>query len=549
MIRWSRIVVEITLLILVTVVVAITTNLYETPGIPPTILLPLKNFCQIGPPFLDATSGIGVTNIKTSPTDTFGEYIGLSEGKFAFNTSGPDGVIKCQASQALNQGNVKKAEDLWTKALQLQSNDGEVLIYQENQRILDAHLPFITLIVGATATGTIISNGQDIIQGSYTAQKSYNQDHQNAPQIRLVIANFGSISSEAELVAKQIIAATQKDQQIKAMVDLPALANTVNVIKILAQGDFPLVFSSGSTGNLQNGRNFFHVEATTEEQGQLAAKYVEQDCPNLLDEQRPFDCTGLNITLFIDPTNDYSSTLGSAFQKQLLGDNIAGKTKKKVTLVPYSGADTNNIVEKVAEFGDSSPDLIYFAGDAEDANTLIQSFPKTGKYTNLRVLGGDELYQTGKYLANTYHHLSFTVFAYPDTWSIVKPNADPPSFFCDYAKNFAGGKVDQPMCSDWSTNQVGISGYGYSRPENDVMLSYDALEVVFKGYELATTDSNPSREQILEGIKNIRGTQAFEGASGRISFADDGNPIDKAMLILRVDERGYTREEKNYGTF
>jgi ABC-type branched-subunit amino acid transport system substrate-binding protein len=485
-----------------------------------------------------------VTHVKISPSDTTGEYVGLSGGKFAFNTSGPDGVLKCQASQALNQGKVKEAKELWTEALRRQSNDAEVLIYQENQRILDQKLPYINVIAGV-----VTSNVLDILQGTYTAQKHYNQDHNNTIQLRIIIANFGSTKQNVGLVAQQIITAANNDEKIKAMVDLPALANTTSVLKTLAQGNFPIVLSTGSASALENGGNFFHVEATTTEQGAQAAQYVEKNCPNLSDEQHLHDCAGQAITVFIDVGDRYSSTLGQAFVTQLLNDKAAKKTGKTATVVYYSSTDSSTIVDKVQTFGDSPPDLIYFAGDAVNADILLQVLPQGEKYNNLRVLGGDALYQTGKYRAGDYRHLNFTAFAYPDEWNILKPGYTTPDFFCDYARNFAGGLVSAPTCSGWQTTAQGKIGYGYSRPENDVILSYDALNVVLAGNALATIDGIASRDQLLAGIRSIKGSQAFEGVSGQIAFGPDGNPINKAMLVLRVNEHGQTRQEQNYGAF
>src|SRR5205085_3362966 len=75
-------------------------------------------------------NGIGVTKASD------GEYIGISDGTFAFDTARPDGTLKSQAADKLKAGDVSGAESLWQSALAQESNDAEALIYLEDQQIL-----------------------------------------------------------------------------------------------------------------------------------------------------------------------------------------------------------------------------------------------------------------------------------------------------------------------------------------------------------------------------------------------------------------------------
>jgi hypothetical protein len=40
-------------------------------------------------------------------------------------------------------------------------------------------------------------------------------------------------------------------------------------------------------------------------------------------------------------------------------------------------------------------------------------------------------------------------------------------------------------------------------------------------------------------LTKITGTQAIQGASGQIAFGSDGDPVDKAVLILAVSPEGF----------
>src|SRR5262249_2900914 len=154
---------------------------------------------------------------------------------------------------------------------------------------------------------------------------------------------------------------------------------------------------------------------------------------------------------------------------------------------------------------------------------------------NVRVLGGDRLYQPHKYVDNDYSHLSFTAFAYPDEWDILPHQSPPPDFFCDYAIDFGGASL--PRCPIYTDTKK--SGYGYNRQDSNTILAYDALKIV-----LAEVTSAPGtvlpRDQLLQDIQNVH---AFPGVSGQITFGLDRNPINKAILVLRVNENGFTRQE------
>src|SRR5207248_11109216 len=87
-------------------------------------------------------NGIGVTKASD------GEYIGISDGTFAFDTGGADGTNKSDAASKLKSGDVSGAESLLQAAIAQQSNDAESLIYQEDQQVLASGRSYITIIVG-----------------------------------------------------------------------------------------------------------------------------------------------------------------------------------------------------------------------------------------------------------------------------------------------------------------------------------------------------------------------------------------------------------------
>jgi len=72
------------------------------------------------------------------------------------------------------------------------------------------------------------------------------------------------------------------------------------------------------------------------------------------------------------------------------------------------------------------------------------------------------------------------------------------------------------------------------------MLSYDAIRVLLQASQTAFTLKKTSLtgQDLQQALTNITGSQAFQGVSGQIAFGQDGNPQDKAVVILKVNKQG-----------
>ena len=73
------------------------------------------------------------------------------------------------------------------------------------------------------------------------------------------------------------------------------------------------------------------------------------------------------------------------------------------------------------------------------------------------------------------------------------------------------------------------------------MLSYDGMLALLKGYNnaLNTGKQKLTSEDLLQGLRQISGTNGFQGVSGYIAFDGQGNPADKSIVILFVNQDGF----------
>ena len=476
-----------------------------------------------------AASGIGVTKAPN------GEYIGISDGTFAFDTNPgrTDASLKQQAAQKLAAGDSSGAETLLSQAASTDTSDAEAQIYLED--LVVSGSPHITIVVATMLTGGsgTYPIGRDDLQGAYVAQKEFNDGAKlrNGVQVRLLIANSGSQTAYAQAVARQIVQLAQKDNTFVGVMGWPFSSRSLKVINTLKAAKIPMVSQTASSDEL-TGRSpyFFRVAPPDKDQGSIGAKYAEQ----VLHAKK--------VALFLDPTDAYSQSLQNAFSTQFTNDGNQIVVQEK-----YTVGKPVNFPQLLNDAESHNPDLIYFSGYASDASVLLTDIQAPGQPLNLQIMGGDALYELGGYTSSAHGaaaRLHFTTFAYPDEWQNLCSSGKsfactPPPFFVDY------GSAYDP------SNQHTAGSYGYRRTDADVMLSYDAMFVMLtaSGNALTGTKTAITPKDLLQALKQIHGAQAIQGVSGQIALGPDGNPIKKAFVILKVVNPGFYVEDSVQGCF
>ncbi len=456
--------------------------------------------------------GVGVTEINN-------EAIGIGDGSFAFDTGRSDGRYKQQAVDRFKQNGNDPGSviALLDTALQHDSNDAEALIYREDMRVISSGQPYVTFVVATMLTGdpTLIGVGRDDLQGAYVAQKEYNDNAtlQGGVRVRLLIANSGSQTSYTDQVARQIVQLAKDDPTFIGVMGWPYSSRTVAAIKTLTQANIPLVSQTSSSDELTGiSPYFFRVAPANKIQGIVGARYAEHTL------------NAKTAVLFVDPSDTYSQSLAQDFAQQFQADG-----NKILATEDYTKGQADTIAARVADAASHHPDIIYFSGYANDVDTLLSN-PQSG---SVPVMGGDALYELSGYPnSGGLKRLRFTTFAYPDEWDVLGYTPKPP-FFSDYPNYFDPARLHQG------------SPYGFTRADNDVILSYDAMIALLKGAnnELSAGKTKPTPADLQQGLKQITGTNGFQGVSGQIAFGSNGDPVNKAIVILHVSPDGHIQME------
>ncbi|MBV9688336.1 MAG: ABC transporter substrate-binding protein [Ktedonobacteraceae bacterium] len=324
---------------------------------------------------------------------------------------------------------------------------------------------------------------------------------------------MGSNPSYADTVVAQQIVNVAGHFAVKGVMGWPGLTASSQAVSILNQANIPIV-SPARYNTLDTAPNLFHSIPSNETEGMLDATYAEQNLHA--------------HTILVSYTLGDSSSLGleSGFMQQLKQDGVSDVL---ATPIAYASCTEQNatmncednlftpLLEKAMQV---HPDLIVFTGNASDGNILLKSLARIALPSTPRVLGRGDLYQLADnsvFESPYIQHLFFTSFAYYEEESVMK-------MMKDYAASFDVGDSLPP-----------VRAYGYSKPDNDVIFSYNAMLVL-----VASIDSLPSpvtpfspsdvQQVLAQEQVPIIGAQQLQ----TMTFDNLHEPKNVGLLVLQV---------------
>jgi eukaryotic-like serine/threonine-protein kinase len=468
----------------------------------------------------------GAPKVLGEFTASNGDTIGVNDGSFApFDTlHDPQEVaLKQQAAQALHAGNRARAESLWQQALNIDTSDAEALINLENQHVLESGRPYLTLVVCVNFVSTNDPSNQRQLQGIYVAQHEHNS--LSSPfKLRILIANSGNDVANAALVAQQIVYIAAQDKTIVGVIGWSTSSRSHEALTIFANAKLPQVSSQASDDALSGiSPYYFRIVPPNKVQAPAAAAFAEKTLKVK------------NLVVFLDPNDNYSQNLASDFERQLVRDGFPHPHEET-----FKTDDKNNKANFATLIQDAlnkyNPDAFYFASASNaDTGAFQDGLPTSGPFANLPVISGDAGYSAHK---NAYNRWYFLAYAYPDEWrNILKGNTPP--FFQDYPAAF-------------NPNGIPNLSYGYTRPDDRVILSYDATQILLTGIQMALRTHDETKltpQDLANALPQISGAQTYQGISGQIAFDANHDPINKAMVFVYTSPDGHLQMKSWQGCF
>lgn len=486
------------------------------------------------------SSGLHVT---TAPAPKFpkgigvfqapnGESIGISDGSYVFDVGPdrPDSSLKTQASASLKNGDRSTAIALWEQAVAEDSNDAESLIYLEDQHVLGSGLPYITFVLG-TSFATPLPNysNRDILQGAYVAQKEYNTNHPQPgqTQVFLLIAKSGSVPVYTVTIAQQVVQAAKRDKHIVGVLGWATSARALEAYPIFTQAEIPMVSHSSTGDTLTNASPyFFRIVPPNSAQASAGARYASQTLH------------ADKVVAFEDSSDEANVSSVNDFIKQFKADG-----HQVVKVEDFKTGKHANFPQLLADAEKYKPDLLYMpATSPYDTFVMLELLPTTGPFALLDVLSGDAAYSLVSTPAPAinvpnFNRLRFTSLSNPDIWNYLGYVKQTPAFFSEYARTF-----------DPAGQNLGR--YGFSRPDAYTMLSYDVMQVfLISSAALLAKQQEVTPQALKQQLEQVTGSNASQGVAGQITFGANHDPIDKTIVVLRIDQYGFTQIDDVEGCF
>jgi ABC-type branched-subunit amino acid transport system substrate-binding protein len=303
---------------------------------------------------------------------------------------------------------------------------------------------------------------------------------------------------------------------------------TINARDIIASVHLPLIAPTASSANLSGtSPYFFRICPSTDSQGWVLGSLLTKTLHTK------------KILILRDPTDAYSVSLSNAVAARIMSMHASFTegtfTENATTVQQYEQMVVANANS------DAPADAIFLAGFNVDGIRLAHAVGEMARVNswnmqlrNLKIVSGDGmdsnlLLGQGKSadadIANEYpqdmRRLTFTTFADFNESDFLHLAQDKQSMFF----------------SDWkATYQDSVMGNTVPDPTNEGLMIYDAVGVYVHAASLVhgSLSGDALRKALLSlGKGNV---VPYQGVSGRIMFDGSGNPIDKALVILTVQQ-------------
>lgn len=452
------------------------------------------------------SQGVCVTNAQTSPSITEGvNSKSLSSGDrplfSRIKTNKPQDIDKFKESKqkgitSFQQKKYIEAAAYFQQAVKYNSNDPEVLIYQNNSLARQKGEPFVLAVVVPATHQSNYGLAWEILRGIAQAQDEFNKNHGlNDRLLEILIVDDGDSPTQAEKVAKQIV----DNRSVLGVIGHNASGVTTKALPIYQQAEIPII-SSTSTSLKLNSSVFFRTLPSDRETGKKLAQYAIKK--------------GLKQVLVLcNPDESYSSSIKEEFRINLvylggkvIGDvciNIANKNVESEILNSLSNKEQ---IQAIALFPDTQH--LYKAIDIAKRYKTI--------FSGISLLGSDSVY-VDDIFSKGGGDIEGLVLAVPWFRETKKSQT-----FAKKAKKQWGGDVS------WRT-----------------ATSYDAVKAFLDSIDKSINSSQtPSRDTVIENLKKV---EVQETSFGETLKFNGSRESQRKVILLKVTNSQFRLEEEQTG--
>ena len=270
------------------------------------------------------------------------------------------------------------------------------------------------------------------------------------------------------------------DAGVVAVVGPAWSSHALGAAPVLQEARIPMVATSATNPNVTLiGDYIFRVSFIDSFQGEVAANYAIKDLG------------AKSAVVLTNAGSRYSTGLAEFFMKnfQELGGSILWEGDYLASEI-----DFKKVLDKTKGL---SPDVIYLPGYNKDSGFIIKQARKMG--ISAPFLGGDGwgpdiIKYGGDYISGNY---------YSESWHVDDPREESRSFIKRYENQYGRTKTTP--------------------------LPYDAVMIIVDAIKRANS-IDPEKIQ-----KALAQTKDFAGTTGNITFDENGDPINKPVVILKFE--------------
>ncbi|SED11167.1 ABC transporter substrate-binding protein [Streptomyces melanosporofaciens] len=358
------------------------------------------------------------------------------------------------------------------------------------------------------------------LEGAYLAQYRHNRgDLSSSPKIKLLIANVGSSAAHWEHTVDELIDRMTSDRdKLVAVTGLgPSTDRSLSALRRLSDRGLALVASTMTATNIEGIKGFVRVSPTNVDEAYAASAYLKKQ-----------KVRTAVVVQDAARSNYYAKTLGDAFTEvfqdtkghRLVADRMTYDSSVR-------SAWENELRYMPGQLCDQKPEVVYFAGRGKHLTRFLDSLAnRPCQERKFTVITGDDTSNlTAKELAHAADsgvRVLYTGLAHPDMWRQDPLHVSGPS-----AGHFQpGGSMDKWFPGD-------------PRYDGQAIMGHDAVLAAAHGIQMAAGwQGEVSGDAVARMFHQMDGRQQVAGASGFISFQNNGNPRNKAIPILHLNARG-----------
>ncbi|AXB47945.1 ABC transporter substrate-binding protein [Amycolatopsis albispora] len=395
-------------------------------------------------------------------------------------------------------------------------------IRAENDAVLASGEPYVSVAVFLPMTlakPDILSPEwvRHQLQGAYLAQLRANAGAWggSTPRIRLLLANPGSRLAQWEPVVAELERRIEPDRLVAVTGIGLSLDDARRAMTRLSELKIPIIGSHLAADELSQIPGFLRVSPTSSTYAQSAANHI-----------KPTARTAM-LVRDSNPGDLYPKTLADAFTARFADNEhrIVGRTELFDSTLP--GVE-NTFLQMMPNLCGNDPDVVYFAGREHHLTAFIAELANRRCLDQpITVLTGDlALVEAPDAAMRRGLEANVTVLApglaHPQAWSTT-----PEEFSRVSVEGFR-----QPGCEDCFEAMFP----GERLDDGVAILAHDAVltAVWAVRHSVANPAGQVTARDVLQVRNRLHGELAIPGASGRISFDDRGDPVNKAVPILRV---------------